>query len=104
MRTKHAMTFICLVLVAGFTADSFGGGFAALGRYLRKGSYESHRRENCGYTNCQQPWQPIKSRMHCNVLPEGMRHVPLARPWPGISPQTPLKGAQWDLKPSPWFA
>jgi len=105
MRAKRPVQLLSVGLIVAFAAQSYAGGFEALSRYLRKGSYELHRREHCGYTNCQMPWQPIKSRMHPNVLPPGMHNVPLSRKWPGIAPQTPVwwrKAADpYVLQPAP---
>jgi hypothetical protein len=60
-----------------------------LSRYWHTGSpYGAMSEPGC--PDCSMAWQPIRSVMHPNVLPEGMwRPLPLRRSTPVVAPPTP---------------
>lgn len=78
------------VIIFGIANTACAGNWSVLSRYWQP--YHPYGATGeWGCNDCLQPWQPIRSVMHPNVLPEGMwRPLPLRRPTPTLAPPTPL--------------
>ncbi|GIW96567.1 MAG: hypothetical protein KatS3mg110_4608 [Pirellulaceae bacterium] len=79
------------LMVLGSHGPAHAENWSVLSRYWHPTNpYGSTGEPGC--PDCAMPWQPIRSVMHPNVLPPGMR-----RPWPLRRPQVTLAPA------TPWF-
>lgn len=89
MRQFMRMAASILLLQAALVSTAAAGNWTVLTRYFQTPPSKTyHPQAYC--PDCHMTWHPVRSVMHPNVLPPGMkRPEPLRIPRPGIMPPPP---------------
>ena len=88
---RLTMTLVCLGAMSAAAPSHAGNGdeLTLMTRFRNRVVYSDPQRMNF---DCQMSWQPLRSAMHPNMLPPGMRRpIPLPRTIPSLLPRLPRR-------------